>query len=75
MGILNYVLLPGLGAILAVIFGHVARRQIRTTGQRGNGFATAGLILGYIGIGFAAIFAIILVIIIIAALASASASQ
>jgi vacuolar-type H+-ATPase subunit I/STV1 len=35
----------GLGA---VILGHVARRNIRTTGERGDGLAVAGLVLGYI---------------------------
>jgi hypothetical protein len=32
---------------LAVPFGHVARSQIRRTGERGGGMALAGLILGY----------------------------
>jgi hypothetical protein len=39
-----------LGLVLppaAVPFGHVARAQIRRTGQRGSGMALAGLILGY----------------------------
>ena len=40
----------GLGGVLAVIFGHIARSQIRRTGERGWGMATAGLIIGYIGI-------------------------
>ena len=34
----------------AIIFGHVARRQIRQTGEGGGGMATAGLIMGYIGV-------------------------
>jgi Domain of unknown function (DUF4190) len=42
--------LVGLGGVLAVIFGHIARSQIRRTGERGWGMATAGLIIGYIGI-------------------------
>jgi uncharacterized protein DUF4190 len=37
-------------AILAVIFGHIARRQIRRTGEGGNGMATTGLILGYLSL-------------------------
>ncbi|HEY6491631.1 MAG TPA: DUF1707 and DUF4190 domain-containing protein [Trebonia sp.] len=40
----------GLSAIPAVILGHVARAQIRHTGQRGDGLAVAGLVLGYLGI-------------------------
>jgi hypothetical protein len=34
-------------AILAIVFGHIARRQVRRTGEGGRGMATAGLILGY----------------------------
>jgi hypothetical protein len=44
----------GLTAIPAVILGHVARRQVRQTGQRGDDMALAGLILGYAGIGLLA---------------------
>jgi Domain of unknown function (DUF4190)/Domain of unknown function (DUF1707) len=34
-------------AILAIVFGHIARGQIRRTGERGAGLATAGLVLGW----------------------------
>jgi len=44
----------GLTAIPAVILGHVARRQVRQTGQRGEGMALAGLTLGYVGVGLLA---------------------
>jgi len=48
----------GLTAVPAVIFGHVARRQLRQTRQRGDGMALAGLLLGWAAIGlFAAIVA------------------
>jgi hypothetical protein len=40
----------GFAAIPAVILGHCARAQIRRTGERGDGMAIAGLILGYLGI-------------------------
>ena len=41
-------------AILAVILGHVARSRIRKSAgrQKGAGMALAGLILGYLGVGF-----------------------
>jgi len=41
-----------IGAVLAVIFGHISLSQIkRSRGwQRGNGMAVAGLILGYAGL-------------------------
>lgn len=40
----------GLAAIPAVILGHLARAQIRQTGERGDGMAIAGLVLGYMAI-------------------------
>ena len=41
-----------IGAVLAVVFGHLARRQIRRAGgwERGDGLAVAGLVLGYAGL-------------------------
>mgnify|MGYP001235207499 CR=1 FL=1 len=50
--VLGIVWVFGVGAILAVIFGFVARKQIRESGGRqgGNGMATAGIILGFVGI-------------------------
>jgi Domain of unknown function (DUF4190) len=51
--------------VLAVVFGHVARSQIRKSAGRlkGAGIALAGLILGYAGI------ALVVVILLIAAFA------
>ncbi|MCU1427987.1 MAG: putative transrane protein [Actinomycetia bacterium] len=52
-GILQFVL-PFFAAILAIVTGHVARRNIRRSEGRlqGGGLALAGLILGYIGAVF-----------------------
>ncbi len=47
-GIGAYLVCPVVGAIVAVICGHVARRQIQRSGESGKGIATAGLILGYV---------------------------
>lgn len=33
---------------LGIVFGHIARKQIRERGEGGSGLATAGLILGYV---------------------------
>lgn len=52
-----------IGSILAVIFGHLALREIRRSGRPGHGLAIAGLVLGYIGIG---VLAIVLVVVAIA---------
>ena len=38
----------GVGAIPAVILGHLAHGQIKRNGERGEGLAIAGLVLGYL---------------------------
>ena len=43
----------GLTTIPAIVLGYVARGQIRRTGEDGSGLATAGLVLGWIGVGVA----------------------
>lgn len=40
-----------IAGIAAVVLGHQARRQIRQTGEQGDGLAVTGLVLGYIGLG------------------------
>jgi len=55
-------LLCGIGAILGIVFGFVARSQIRQSGgtQKGDGMALAGIIIGF------AVIAIAVIVIIIA---------
>jgi hypothetical protein len=43
--VLSLVWLYGVGTLLALIFGLVALRQVKRTGQRGRGFAIAGLVI------------------------------
>jgi hypothetical protein len=59
LGILG---LCGVGSLLAVIFGHMARSQVRTSGQSGNGLAVAGLVLGYVGLAGVVLFFIIMMV-------------
>ncbi len=40
-----------LGGLVAIVTGHVARNQIKKTGEAGDGLALAGLIAGYVSIG------------------------
>lgn len=42
----------GLGGIIAVVAGHIAKNQINNSGGRvtGDGLATIGLVLGYLNI-------------------------
>jgi hypothetical protein len=68
-GILGLTLIPLVGSVIAIITGMMARREIREGGgtMGGDGLATAGLVLGWIGVGlgvigicaFGAIFALI----------------
>ena len=50
-GILSWCLLPFIGAIVAIICGHLARGEIRRSAPdnriEGDGMAVAGLVLGY----------------------------
>ncbi|GAA2625056.1 hypothetical protein GCM10009863_44570 [Streptomyces axinellae] len=46
----------GLTAIPAVVLGHKAKAEIRRSGEEGAGLATAGLVLGWLAIGFALAF-------------------
>ncbi len=48
-GIAQFMLGP-LPTIPAIVFGHVARHQIKRTGEDGAGLALAGLILGWAAI-------------------------
>ena len=45
----------GLTALPAVILGHKARGQIRRTGEKGNGMAVTGLVIGWAAIGLFAL--------------------
>lgn len=38
-------------APLAIVFGHMAKKQIAQTGEEGSGLATAGLVIGYVFTG------------------------
>ncbi len=53
-GIVGFFMLPFIGSLVAVITGHMAKREIRESNGTlsGDGLATAGLILGYVGLGF-----------------------
>jgi len=58
--------LYGVGALLGIIFGFIARSQIKRSGntQKGSGFALAGIIIGFAGIAIGIIFIIIVVAVV-----------
>jgi hypothetical protein len=55
MGVLGWVVLPVVGSLLAVVFGHAALGEIDRSGGQlgGRGMAQIGLILGYVALGLA----------------------
>jgi Domain of unknown function (DUF4190) len=50
-----------IGSVLALIFGYIARQQINQHQgmQSGRGMATAGIVLGWIGVGFLVLFMLV----------------
>jgi hypothetical protein len=50
------------GSLVAVVCGHVARAQIRRSGEAGDGAAIAGLILGYLGLTVLVLFWLLVIV-------------
>jgi hypothetical protein len=52
LGVLGIVFCPIVFSVLALVFGHQGRREIDASGGRisGRGLATAGIILGWVGL-------------------------
>jgi hypothetical protein len=69
--VLGIIWIYWIGSILALVFGYIAKRQIQQSNERegGGGMATAGIVLGWIGVGT---LALVIVIIVIGALAGHS---
>ncbi|MBN1218076.1 MAG: DUF4190 domain-containing protein [Anaerolineae bacterium] len=63
--ILSWLFFPILGAIVAIITGHMARREIQASygAQSGDGLAMAGLIIGYLNLVLYCVFILIFVLI------------
>jgi hypothetical protein len=57
LSLISFCVLPIVGAIAAIITGHVAKRQIRETGEEGAGIATAGVVVGWIHLGLVVLIA------------------
>ncbi len=61
-GILGWTLLPFLGSLGGIIFGHMARGEIRrSNGQLdGDGLAVTGLVLGWINVMLAVLLVLVI---------------
>ena len=66
-GALSWMTLPVVGAIAAVVTGHLAKSEIERSGGLlgGREFATVGLILGYVQLGLVLFGAILLMMVLI----------
>ena len=64
LGVLGIIgVLPLVGSIGAIICGHMARGQIaQNPGQDGDGFATLGLVTGYLAIVLACVSVAVVVV-------------
>ena len=62
-GVLGWTLLPFIGMIVAIITGHIALGQVRTSNgaQTGEGLAIAGLVLGYLALAVGLIVIMMLI--------------
>jgi len=69
-----FVILPFIASIVGVITGHMALKQLRTSGENGRGLALAGVIVGWVGVAFGLIAILFIVIAIIAAINGTSAT-
>ncbi|MHB8894010.1 MAG: DUF4190 domain-containing protein [Candidatus Geothermincolia bacterium] len=67
-GIVAWVFCPVIAAVLAVVFGYIAKRNIKESNGAlgGEGFATAGIILGFVHLGLTLLVVIAIVIIALA---------
>ena len=56
----------GIGAILGIVFGFIARSQIKRSGgtQQGKGMALAGIIIGFAGIAIGIVLVIVLLVVV-----------
>jgi len=53
-----------LSTIPAIVLGHMARREIRRTGEDGKGLATVGLVLGWTGFAVLVVACLFIVVIV-----------
>jgi hypothetical protein len=63
-GIAGWVGLLGIGPLIAIICGHMAKSEINKSGGMvtGSGLATAGLILGYVNLALSIIGLCLLIV-------------
>lgn len=66
--VLAFVVPPG-----GIVCGHIARAQLRASGEQGDGLALAGLILGYVFTAGIVLFVIVWLAVLVATFAGFAA--
>ncbi|MDO5611027.1 MAG: DUF4190 domain-containing protein [Pseudomonadota bacterium] len=66
-GILSWILLPFIGAIVAVITGHMARKEIRLAPDHfeGDAMAVIGLVLGYLQLALTVLSILFIIVMVL----------
>lgn len=65
-GVAGYVIPhPFLAGIVAIITGHMARAQIRRTGEEGGWMALVGLVLGYVHLALSILLVAVIVLLLL----------
>ncbi|WP_130620464.1 DUF4190 domain-containing protein [Dyella amyloliquefaciens] len=67
-GIVCWLVLPFIGAIVAIVCGHLARGEIRRAEpgtMEGDGLAVTGLVLGYVHLAIALLAAAVVIAILV----------
>lgn len=66
LGIGGFVIFPVVLSILAIVFGRSAKREIaQRPGLGGAGLATAGIVLGWIGVALAVLAALLIALLVV----------
>jgi len=72
LGIGGFVIFPFVLSVLAIVFGRQAKREIaERPGLGGAGLATAGIVLGWIGVALV-VLAVLFIVLVVAASTSTS---
>lgn len=73
LGITGFVALGIIGSILALVFANLAEKEIRASNGQlvGQGYVTAGRVMGWIGVALTALVVVILAVVVISFLVAA----
>jgi hypothetical protein len=67
LGIGGFVIFPVVLSILAIVFGRSAKREIaERPGLGGGGLATAGIVLGWIGVALTVVAVLFVLLVVVA---------